>query len=153
MKKLIVLSGLIFFGVGAWRIGGQLSSDAIGMALGVLFGVLAGLPVALLVLASNRRRERQDDDDRYGGYPGQQGRQQRALPPGYGYPMPVQQPPVIVLAGSPGGMQQGNGNGYGYNQPYPPQHMLPGPGGMQQEMPQERRYRVVGETEEWIEEW
>lgn len=150
MKRLIVLSGLVFLGVATWRIGGRLSADAIGMALGVLFGVLAGLPVALLVLASHRRRERQEDDARYeGGFSGQQGR--RALPSGYGYPMPMQQPPVIVLAGGPGGMQQGNG--YGYQQPYPPQRMLPSPHEMAQELPQERRYRVVGETEEWVEEW
>lgn len=153
MKRIIVLSVLIFLAVAAWRIGGRLSADAIGMALGVLFGVLAGLPVALLVLASNRRRERQDDDERSGGYPGQQGRQ-RALPPGYGYPMPMQQPPVIVVAGPPNGMPQGNANGYGYHQAHSsPHHMLPGPSGMDQGMPQERRYKVVGETEEWIEEY
>lgn len=153
MKKLVLLSGLTFFGIGAWRIGTQLSADAIGMALGVLFGVLAGLPVALLVLASNRRRDRHEEDFGFEeGYPGRQGRQ-RALPPGYGYPMPMQQPPVIVLAGGPNGMQQGNGNGYGYGSGYPQQRMLPAPHGIEQEMPQERRYRVVGETEEWVEEW
>jgi len=152
MKRIIVLSGLVFLGVVTWRIGGRLSADAIGMALGVLFGVLAGLPVALLVLASNRRRERQDDEGRAGGYPGGQGRQ-RALPQGYGYPMPMQQPPVIVVAGHPNTAPQGTANGYGYQQPYPPQQMLPGPHGMEQGMPSERRYKVVGETEEWIEEY
>lgn len=42
-----------------------LSSDAIGMALGVFFGVFAGLPVTLLVLASGRRRgiEAPDEDE------------------------------------------------------------------------------------------
>jgi hypothetical protein len=158
MKRMIGLGGLIFIGVVAWRIDSRLSADAIGMALGVLFGVLAGLPVALLVLAANRRRDRREEEEAYGTPHGAQGRQ-RALPPGYGYPMP-QQPPVIVLAGHPGMMPQGNpnpngyGQGYGYEQPYPQQQrMLPGPQGMGQEMPQERRFKVVGETEEWIEEY
>lgn len=35
----------------------KLSSDAVGMALGVIFGVLAFLPTALLGAAANRRRE------------------------------------------------------------------------------------------------
>jgi len=152
MKRIIVLGGLTFIAVAAWRIGDRLSDDAIGMALGVLFGVLAGLPVALLVLASNRRRERSEDEQTYGAPHGAQGRQ-RALPPGYGYPMPAQQPPVIVLAGHPGMMQQGNQGGYGYEQPYAQQRMLPSPQNMGQEMPQERRFKVVGETEEWIEEY
>ncbi len=162
MKRMIVLGGLIFVSVATWRIGNRLSADAIGMALGVLFGVLAGLPVALLVLASNRRRDRREEEDPYTSQHGAQGRQ-RGLPPGYGYPMPMQQPPVIVLAGHPGMMAQGNqngyNNGYGYEQPYgQQQRMLPGPQGMMgqgmgQEMPPERRFKVVGETEEWIEEY
>ena len=149
MKKIIVLCGLVFIGMAGWRISEQLSADAIGMALGVLFGVLAGLPVALLVLASNRRRERDDEDPMPRGGRGRQ----QMLPPGYGYPIPAQQPPVIVLAGHPNAMSQ-QGNPYGYDQGYPQQRrLLPGPQDMHQEMPPERRFKVVGETEEWIEEW
>ena len=151
MKRMILFGGVLFVGVAAWRIGDRLSADAIGMALGVLFGVLAGLPVALLVLASSRRREQQEDDYSNGRSRGVQVRQQ-ALPPGYGYPMP-QQPPVIVLAGHPNAAPQCAPYGYGYDQPHPQQRMLPGPQGMGGEMPQERRFKVVGETEEWIEEW
>lgn len=57
MWKLTTI-GLAMFIVGScsWRLGENLSSDAIGMALGIMFGVLAGLPVALLVLASDRRQ-------------------------------------------------------------------------------------------------
>ncbi|MEZ4677638.1 MAG: hypothetical protein R2932_25830 [Caldilineaceae bacterium] len=114
MKRVIVLGGLLFMGVAAWRIGDRLSGDAIGMALGVLFGILAGLPVALLVLASNRRRDRHDEEESYGR--GARANRQ-ALPPGYGYPMPAQQPPIIVLAGPPAAMPQGNPYGYqGYPQ-------------------------------------
>ncbi len=151
MKKFIVLSGFLFVGLAGWRITEQLSADAIGMALGVLFGVLAGLPVALMVMASNRRRERMDEEP---APRGGRGRQQ-ALPPGYGYPMPQQQPPVIVLAGHPGAMSPGHPQGYqqSYPQNYPQQRALPGPQEMATEMPQERRFKVVGETEEWIEEW
>jgi len=45
---------LIGVGVGAWQIGEKLSSDAVSMAVGVLFGILAGIPTALLVLVGNR---------------------------------------------------------------------------------------------------
>ena len=47
------------FAVGscAWQVGERLSPDAISMAVGVMFGTLAGLPVALLVMASNARAE------------------------------------------------------------------------------------------------
>ena len=145
MKRLIVLGTLLFVGVAAWRIGERLSADAIGMALGVLFGIVAGLPVALLVLASNRRREERNE------YRQPDGRQHPQLPQGYHYPMP-QQPPVIVLAGHPGAQMP---NGYGYEQGYgrgPQQSMypaLPAP----QDAPQERRFKVVGEKEEWIDEY
>ena len=55
--KLIILAALIVVGILGWNIGSLLSPDAVAMAVGVLFGVLAGLPVALLVLAANRRKE------------------------------------------------------------------------------------------------
>lgn len=55
--KLIILAALIVVGILGWNIGSLLSPDAVAMAVGVLFGVLAGLPVALLVLASSRRKE------------------------------------------------------------------------------------------------
>lgn len=43
----------------AWRISELLSNDAIGMAIGLAFGVLAGVPTAALVLLARRR----DDED------------------------------------------------------------------------------------------
>ena len=43
----------------AWRISELLSPDAIGMAIGLTFGVLAGVPTAALVLLARRR----DDED------------------------------------------------------------------------------------------
>jgi len=140
MKRLLVLAGLVFIGVMAWRIGERLSADAIGMALGVLFGIIAGLPVALLVLAANRRREERENFERPDG-------RQRQLPQGYGYPMQPQ-PPVIVLAGH-GAPQMQNGYGYERGQMPPPYPALP----MPQEASQERRFKVVGEQEEWIDEY
>lgn len=59
--KYIVGAGLLFAGIMVWRISERLSADTIGMALGVLFGVLAGIPVALLVVAAQRRPA---DDER-----------------------------------------------------------------------------------------
>lgn len=38
----------------------RLSADALGMAVGMVFGVLSGVPTALLVMAANQRRP--DDD-------------------------------------------------------------------------------------------
>ena len=140
MKRLFFLILLVFVGVAAWRISERLSADAIGMALGVLFGVLAGVPVALLVLASSRRREDGQDDAR--------GANRRAVDgPPHGYAMPMQQPPVIVLAG-PGypSMQQGSSQGA-------PNRMLPAPHDISQGPAMERRFKVVGEQEEWLEEW
>jgi len=140
MKRLFFLILLVFVGVAAWRISERLSADAIGMALGVLFGVLAGVPVALLVLASSRRRDSAQEDAR--------GANRRAVDGApHGYPMPMPQPPVIVLAG-PGypAMQQGSGHSAA-------NRMLPAPHDISQGPAMERRFKVVGEQEEWIEEW
>ncbi len=55
MKKFIGLMGLVFIGTVGWRVGESLSSDAVSMALGLLLGVMAGIPTALMVLAASRR--------------------------------------------------------------------------------------------------
>lgn len=55
MKTVIATAGLIVAGVLTWQIGGRLSMDAVGMGVGLVFGVLAGFPAALLVLATSRR--------------------------------------------------------------------------------------------------
>lgn len=146
MRQFMGLAALMFVSVAAWRIAGQLSSDAIGMAIGVLFGVLAGVPAALLVMASGRRRRTEEEEEESSP----RRRQPQHMPhyPGYygqGYP---QQPPVIVLA-APTAPQQ---PGYGYPDPYgQPQRMrpaLPGP-----ETVDVRQFKVVGEKEEWVDEW
>ncbi|MCB0094166.1 MAG: hypothetical protein KDE46_00545 [Caldilineaceae bacterium] len=60
MKSILGIALLVFVGmVGmvGWRIGGSLSSDALGMAVGILFGIMAGIPATLILLASARREE------------------------------------------------------------------------------------------------
>ena len=62
MAKATLIGGLlIFVGAAGWKIGGNLSSDALGMALGILFGVMAGIPAALMVLATGQRERRYHD--------------------------------------------------------------------------------------------
>src|SRR3712207_5245519 len=120
MKQYVGLAALIFVGIAAWRIAGQLSADALGMGVGVLFGVMAGVPTALLVMASGRRRAAEEEEatprrrqQHPQGMP--QGMAQQPHPAYYGgygpgaYPPP--QPPVIVLA-APGMGQPGYPQGY-----------------------------------------
>ena len=82
MKRFLALCILVFVGVATWIIGSKLSADAIGVGVGVMFGVMAGIPTALLLLAGNRRRDAAERP------------RQLDAPPGY-----PQQPPVIVLTG------------------------------------------------------
>ena len=139
MKKVVAICVLMLLGAGAWYIADRLSSDAIGLALGVIFGVLAGLPAALLVMVSSRRRQEFDEDQRA----------RRGGQPGYGYPQ-MQQPPVIVVTGMPQQMLGGNGVANGYQVVDAPGRMaLPSP----QPQPAGRPYRMVGEKDEWVEEW
>ncbi len=140
MKRSVGLAVLTFIGVAVWQIGSRLSSDAIGMGVGVLFGIMAGIPTALLVMASGRRRDN-DREFQQGG----RGSRRQLLPYG-AYP---QQPPVIVLAGGamPQSYGQPMGNAYG-----PGQQQLPmlTAGGQTLEA---REFRVIGEKEEWVEDW
>ncbi len=128
MKGLVLVFGMVILSIMGWRVGSQISSDAVSMAVGVMFGVLAGVPMALMVLASSRRRQ-VEDDEMYG-----QGRKG-----GYGGYFP--QPPVIVVTGGP---QQG--------QVQDPR-ALPPPYSMPNQTINAREFKVVGEKEEWIDEY
>ena len=142
MLRLIGLLLLVFVAMAGWRIGGSLSSDAVSMAVGVLFGILAGIPTALLVLASGRRRDSRGDERAESSYR-EQGRQ-------LGYPAYAPQPPVIVLTAAPGAMQQG---GYGTHQPDARSYaQAPGWPHERQHEPRPRHFKVVGEQETWIDE-
>ena len=109
MKNFIILGGLIFIGVMAWRLSDYVSHDAVIMATGFLFGALAGVPVALIVLAAQRR---QLD----AGY--QQRRDDYHQPQAY---QPHQQPMVVY----PGQQPQA----YHVPQPQPQQPQWPTGGG------------------------
>jgi hypothetical protein len=164
MRQYVGLAALIFVGIAAWRIAGQLSADALGMAVGVLFGVLAGVPMALMVMASGRRRAAEEEEAptrrrQHAQQQPQVGPQHPAYYGGFGPGGYPPQPPVIVLAGpgmgNPGyaqGYAQGYPQGYpqGYGDPYGQQRMraLPPP-----EAVDVRQFKVVGEKEEWVDEW
>jgi len=45
---------LVAIAVVGWQIGGILSHDALSLMLGVIFGIMAGIPAALVALSGNR---------------------------------------------------------------------------------------------------
>jgi len=162
------LVGIFLLGVVAFLLGQRLSADAVGMALGVLFGVLASIPAALLVIASGRRRSADygDDDEDYddgsydnggydnGGYGERRGRRQaayNALPSQA--PVIIFAPPTAQLPPGYDGMVQTAANhdhhsGRGVAQP---PRALPGP--TPRTVDGGRSFKVIGEREEWITEW
>lgn len=155
MKRLLILAALIFVGALGWRVGSSMSTDAMGIAVGVVFGVLASIPAALLMLVAGRRNERRQE---WGGGEGdgQRGRGGQQQPRGQGQYDGY--PPVVIMTPPSMPMPQGQGNQYagyyggqGNGFPQPNQMALPGPSGGQG--PSQRQFRVVGEEEEWVEEW
>ena len=130
MKRLLLILTILIVGLILFRILERLSPDAIGMGLGVLFGILAGIPMALLVLAASRRREQQDEA-RYAA--------RRSQQPGYGAPwggLPGS-PPVIILTGN-GLPVQTQGSPIQSLEQFPAQ------------LPPPRQFRVVGEAQDGI---
>lgn len=131
MKRILLLAALFFMAAAGWQIGQKLSADAISMGIGILLGLLASIPAALLVLAASRRNETKADAPPRGGH---------QLPGGQGY-----QAPVIVLAPPM--------HGYGtpptppMQQPYLPasHQIVDGRAG--------RQFKMVGEEESWVEEY
>ena len=67
MKSMLLIAEFLMLGFMTWGIGSRLSPEAIAMVLGLLFGVLAGLPVALLVQAAHAPctpyRAEEDDEE------------------------------------------------------------------------------------------
>jgi hypothetical protein len=125
MKQVVMFVMIVVGSVAVWRLGGQLSADAVGLALGVLLGVLASIPASLLILASSRRQDERVDDAR------------RAEPPQERMAL-YQQPPVIVLTGqgSPPPAPQ-------LPMPAPPIQGWSGARGA-------RQFKIVGEEEHWL---
>lgn len=139
MKRFLALAILVFIGVATWQIGSKLSADALGMGVGILFGIMAGIPTALLLLASNRHRDR---DDGHGGRSYGRAQQGHFVPYGH-YP---QQPPVIVLAGGQPTPQQGHA--YAARGQHEPIGLLEGGHTIES-----RDFRVVGARETIVEDW
>jgi len=135
MRSVIGLTLVVVIGFAAWEIGGSMSSDAVAMAVGVLLGVLAGVPMALLLLGGNRRQPERPERDAYS---------ESALSPAYGRGQWAGGPPVIVVTGAPGGSQAPA------QLPEPASWAVPPSAQMSQPA---RRFKVVGEREEWIDEW
>jgi hypothetical protein len=155
MKRWIGLAFLVFIGAAGWRIGSALSPDALSMAVGVLFGVMAGVPAALLVMAGSRRRSSEERSE------SQSQREHTRQPVSMNGPvtpwgMPyAQQPPIIVVAAPPGlgnAPQPGYGAGYdpgynsGYNSGYNNARWFP-------QEPPARQFTVIGNGEELSEDW
>ena len=60
MRWILATVALVVLAVGAWLVGSVLSSDAVGLIIGLLFGILAGVPPVLLVLVAARRNAERD---------------------------------------------------------------------------------------------
>jgi hypothetical protein len=121
-----------FAAVATWQILDRMSMDALAMAMGIVLGIGAGLPVALLMLAAERRHSRGRGYDRSGAAWGE-----RAQYGGYG-----QQPPVIVV--TPGRL----GDQGSYLPPTSHQAGIPF-----NHPDRQRRFVVVGQGDEEVEEW
>lgn len=141
MRRWIGLALLIFVGTAGWRTGEVLSPDALSMATGVLFGVMAGVPTALLVMAGSRRREERTEESRPRTQHAMLGHLHEKLP-GQMHPWAApyaQQPPIIVLAG-PQGMHHAS-------------QRVSAPAGWFPQEPPARHFTVVGDQEALLEEW
>jgi hypothetical protein len=115
-------------------VGQRMSTDAMAVVLGVVFGVAASIPTSLLIVAATRGRR--DEVRSYEPrYQAPQGHEPRPQPPPQIYIVnPGQQP-----AGAP------------WLQPGIQAQLPMPPGGYYTPQPQ-RRYHVVGEDEHWLDE-
>jgi hypothetical protein len=57
MKKFIAISALLLIAVGGWQLGASMSTDALGMALGIILGMMAGIPSALIAIVATKNNE------------------------------------------------------------------------------------------------
>lgn len=135
MKRVIILTLLVFVGVFAWRLGERISADAISMAIGIVLGVLASVPAALLMLAAHRRSGQTKPDSPHSANPYYSERMMGT----------AGQPPIIVVAppmmtASPGGAWGQEGQGP-WALPYAQEPVPTAP---------HRQFRVVGEDDSWL---
>ena len=83
MRGFIALCMIAFFAGLGVMIGNRMSSEAMAVVVGVVCGVLAGIPTSVLMLVAMRARDRRSAQAQ---------------------PQPHHYPPVIVV--NPGGLQQ-----------------------------------------------
>lgn len=57
MSRFLGFLSLLVVGAAMVRIGQQLSPESVAMAVGVIFGMIAGIPVFLLVMSSYRPQQ------------------------------------------------------------------------------------------------
>ncbi len=133
----LILSLIVGAAVLAYQLTSRLSADAINVAVGVLCGIAASLPVALgLLIALTRQRETREDEyeheaDSYAEPPRRQGPAPHAPMSGYGSGYP----PVIVVAPPQNQL------------PNPYAHLLPPgnlPPGSMHEPPISRDFKIIG---------
>lgn len=173
MRRLIGIAALFFVMVLVWRMGNMLSPDAVGMGVGLIFGTLAGIPTALLLLAGQHQR----GDRYYEGYnDGKRDVEDLRLNrrPEWAQPQQSTQHAMVVVANAPTVVNIDNRaiNNHVYTPAHPfalsaPQAALVGevvddeddedddiepyynPGdldGWRQQLENERRFRVAGAT-------
>ena len=133
MRRLIGVTILVAGVVLAVTVGQRMSTDAMAVAIGVVFGVAASIPTSLLVVAATRSRREE-------GY----------RPPRDELRPPPPAPQIYVV--NPG-TQSGQGNlpwlASGMQGQWPG---VPGSNGLYAAGQPARRFKVVGEDERWLEE-
>lgn len=133
--------GLAILGYAMWFVGNKISADALGMAIGFLFGILGSVPIILLFMANNRQSEKKDEN-------------YKNLGNGQMNPYPNQSPILILTGGNVQPMQQQNqvGNyldsvpsGFAQNQNmrYNDKQIIDA-----EYKPTERKFKVIGEEGE-----
>lgn len=127
MKHLFFLFVLVLVGAAGWRIGGELSSDAFGMAVGICFGVMASIPVGLMLLASEKRRD---------GHSSHQQQPQRQI---------EQQPPAQQIHIKELHLHMHSAPGRSRQAEVMQRHQIAGP---MPETPAPRTFRIVGDLED-----
>jgi hypothetical protein len=125
MRRLIGLSMLAGIVTLAIIIGQRMSTDAMAVVIGVVFGVAASIPTSLLIALAARGNRRQDPPYRRDDY------------------QPSPPPPQIYVV-NPGQLPAAPTHG--------PQPALTHPTGNYYLAEPARRYKVVGEAEYWLEE-
>ena len=79
---VIVLAAIAVVG---WQIGGILSHDALSLMLGVIFGMMAGIPAALIAVSLKRQVPAEQPSNQQG---------ERLLLPA---PVPAPRPKIIIV--------------------------------------------------------